>query len=302
MGIVVVKDMFALRVLISTRLYNCGCAEHPSLRDMLQELDLTYKFLFGSYEDFKIARKIRKIYGQQSAPGWIAGFHSNERIAHGWRNKWFSKGHSLSDYIDIDNVDPSSDIGLHLTHTSVNVIPAVREYTHLTETTSYLQFPIHQHRIRALKQYMDQQKARSLRDLWRDKRDTLSWYTFWAVIIIGGVGLLLTLASLGVSSAQTAAAFRALNLPTNRIESDTPPWTHQMDVLSNIILAVIIYRDGFTIDTIFHHDPRHIKEGVIDDGRALIRGLGCHFLLNPQWVQSRDRSVSWWIGRLWIKT
>ena len=188
---------------------------------MLEELSLTYKFLFGSSEDIEVARKIRKLYGQQAAPAWITGFHSSERLVRSGLNQWFRRGHSLADYIDISNIDLSSDIGLHLTHTSIDAVSAVREYTYLTETTSYKQFPIFQQRIRILKYYMNQRKARSLHDLWRDKRDTLSWYTFWAVIIVGGVGLILTLASLSVSSAQTAAAFRALNLPANKLTPDT---------------------------------------------------------------------------------
>lgn len=47
--------------------------------------------------------------------------------------------------------------------------------------------------------------------LWKDKRDSLQWYTFWAVLVVGSLSIFLTFASLAVSTAQTVAAFRQLD-------------------------------------------------------------------------------------------
>jgi hypothetical protein len=75
---------------------------------------------------------------------------------------------------------------------------------------SYAQFPIFETRLRELRHYMDSRKPRGLSQLWKDNRDSLNYYTFWGVIILGGLGVFLAICSLAVSVAQTVAAFRAL--------------------------------------------------------------------------------------------
>ena len=54
-------------------------------------------------------------------------------------------------------------------------------------------FPMLRCRIAVLQQQLATSKPRGWKELWRDKRDSAHWVTFWAVIIIGGLGLLLTL-------------------------------------------------------------------------------------------------------------
>lgn len=76
----------------------------------------------------------------------------------------------------------------------------------------YAQFPIFETRLRQLRHYMDNQKPRGFRQLWVDRRDSLNYYTFWGVIIIGVLTILLALVSLAVSIAQAVASFRALDL------------------------------------------------------------------------------------------
>jgi hypothetical protein len=75
---------------------------------------------------------------------------------------------------------------------------------------SYDQFPLFEARLRQLRYYMDEQKPRGLRRLWKDNRDSLNYYTFWGVIIFGGLRVLLALFSLAVSIAQTVVSFRVL--------------------------------------------------------------------------------------------
>lgn len=77
----------------------------------------------------------------------------------------------------------------------------------------YSQFDIFENRVRQLKFYMDSQKPRGFRQLWRDKRDALNYYTFWGVIIFGASTLFLAIVSLAVSAAQAVAAFKALDIP-----------------------------------------------------------------------------------------
>jgi hypothetical protein len=59
---------------------------------------------------------------------------------------------------------------------------------------------------------MEKQKPKGFMALWRDKRDSSAWYTFWAAVIFGAIALLLALTSFVVSAAQTWASFQALDL------------------------------------------------------------------------------------------
>lgn len=76
----------------------------------------------------------------------------------------------------------------------------------------YSDFPVLENRLRQLRHYMDSQKPLTLWQLWKDKRDTLNYYTFWGVIFFGGLSVFLALFSLAVSIAQAVASFKALNL------------------------------------------------------------------------------------------
>ena len=75
---------------------------------------------------------------------------------------------------------------------------------------AYTNFPTFEPRIRELRAYMDSCRPTGFRQLWRDKRDSLNYYTFWGVIIFGFTSVLLALLSLAVSTAQTVASFKAL--------------------------------------------------------------------------------------------
>lgn len=52
-------------------------------------------------------------------------------------------------------------------------------------------FPILRSRIVVLLRRLAIKRPRTWRELWNDKRDSANWHTFWAVLIIGGTGLLL---------------------------------------------------------------------------------------------------------------
>ncbi|TGO46435.1 hypothetical protein BCON_0325g00030 [Botryotinia convoluta] len=77
----------------------------------------------------------------------------------------------------------------------------------------YSDFGIFENRVRQLKHYMDSQKPRGFRQLWREKRDALNYYTFWGFIIFGASTLFLAIVLLAVSAAQAVAAFKALDIP-----------------------------------------------------------------------------------------
>lgn len=79
---------------------------------------------------------------------------------------------------------------------------------------SYSECPLFEARLRQLRHYMDNTKPRGIRQLWKDNRDTLNYFTFWAVVIFSIVILVLTLLSLAVGIAQTVASFKSLALAT----------------------------------------------------------------------------------------
>ena len=54
-------------------------------------------------------------------------------------------------------------------------------------------FPMLRFRIAVLEKHLASSKPRGWKELWRDKRDSAQWVTFWAVIIIGGIGVILSL-------------------------------------------------------------------------------------------------------------
>lgn len=83
----------------------------------------------------------------------------------------------------------------------------------------YSSYPEYEDRLRVLKAYMDSKKPKGFRGLWRDKRDTYSYYTFWGVIIFGSVSVLLALLSLIASVLQTIATWKALDLPLQNSHS-----------------------------------------------------------------------------------
>ncbi len=54
-------------------------------------------------------------------------------------------------------------------------------------------FPMFRSRLATLQLYLSLRKPRTWKELWQDKRDSAQWFTFWAVLILGGLGLLLAL-------------------------------------------------------------------------------------------------------------
>lgn len=80
----------------------------------------------------------------------------------------------------------------------------------LSEMERYSAYPIYGERLRELKAYMDKQRPKNLRQLFKDRRDTVGYWAFWAVVFVGGASIVLALISIAVSSAQTVASFKAL--------------------------------------------------------------------------------------------
>lgn len=65
-------------------------------------------------------------------------------------------------------------------------------------------FPILRSRIAILQQLIADLKPRGWKEIWKDKRDSAQWYTFWAVIIFGGAGIMLAFIQTVLQAAQLA--------------------------------------------------------------------------------------------------
>ncbi|KAK0610363.1 hypothetical protein B0T17DRAFT_110878 [Bombardia bombarda] len=83
---------------------------------------------------------------------------------------------------------------------------------HVQEQGSYSSqddFPLFGQRLAKLQEFTLRQQPSELWDLWRDRRNPLQWYTFWAVLVFGGISILLGILQLGVGIAQLAVALRS---------------------------------------------------------------------------------------------
>ncbi|RHZ65531.1 uncharacterized protein CDV56_109274 [Aspergillus thermomutatus] len=62
-------------------------------------------------------------------------------------------------------------------------------------------------RLLKLQQFNSRQRPSKLTDLWRDRRNPLQWYTFWAVILVGGVANILAALQFLVALVQLQTSF-----------------------------------------------------------------------------------------------
>lgn len=65
--------------------------------------------------------------------------------------------------------------------------------------SSFDDFPILGQRLAAIQVFNLRQQPSKLRDLWRDRRSPLQWYTFWAVLVVGGASVILAFLQLIVA-------------------------------------------------------------------------------------------------------
>ena len=60
-------------------------------------------------------------------------------------------------------------------------------------------FPLLGQRLVKVQDFNLRQQPSRLRDLWRDRRNPLTWYTFWVVLIFGTISILLAFLQLAVA-------------------------------------------------------------------------------------------------------
>ncbi|MCJ1402530.1 stretch-activated cation channel mid1 [Xylographa trunciseda] len=132
--------------------------------------------------------------------------------------RWFMKYKTMSQWLNQEDMNKYTEMRSHLNDFPDSVRKGIYtdDYTHIIQSAlrkqplEYSSFPIYESRLRELRAYMDSSKPPGLRQLFRDNRDSLTYYTFWGVIVFGTLSVALALFSLGISAAQAVAGFRAL--------------------------------------------------------------------------------------------
>ncbi|KAK3358836.1 hypothetical protein B0T25DRAFT_563903 [Lasiosphaeria hispida] len=72
-------------------------------------------------------------------------------------------------------------------------------------------FPILSERISALQNYMRAKKPRNLKELFRDRRDTMSWYNYWPAILLALLAFIMTFISTITGIVQMVYSIKAYN-------------------------------------------------------------------------------------------
>jgi hypothetical protein len=78
-------------------------------------------------------------------------------------------------------------------------------------------FPILRERLEVIEDYMAGIQPSRITALWRDRRDIRTWYTIWAVLIVGGISIILACISVYLSTAQVALAAKAYELQLSQM-------------------------------------------------------------------------------------
>lgn len=70
-------------------------------------------------------------------------------------------------------------------------------------------FPILGTRLLFIQEYIVNQQPSGFKELWNDRRDGLRWFTFWAVVFFGTLGVVLSILQLAASVMQTYISWKA---------------------------------------------------------------------------------------------
>lgn len=143
-------------------LHSCGCEAHgpmpwacgEEITDLLREIVLSYRLLFGqSGRSRRLFRRLRPFENMGS-----------------------------------EALDSSLFSICSHKHFRCPVELVEREEYHLAGD-----FPHLGSRLARLNRYASRKRPRSMRQLWRDKRDSTAWLALWSVLIFGSVSILLAL-------------------------------------------------------------------------------------------------------------
>ena len=155
-------------------------SEDFSVANMLGEVMLSYTLLF------RVDRRSRKVY------------QSSERARA-----------SLIRSADRPQVDPYLDelCGNNISASFFRFGSSVRD-----SYDSGSDFPIFKNRLKKIQDYVEGIQPNRFMSVWRDRRDLRLWYTIWVVIILGVIGLVVSITSMFLAAAQVELARKAFEV------------------------------------------------------------------------------------------
>ncbi|KAJ8130117.1 hypothetical protein O1611_g3517 [Lasiodiplodia mahajangana] len=113
-----------------------------------------------------------------------------------------------ADLAKLEDFDPELDIcalGVSRHSRQYQYYWGRRQFTRETFNASS-DFPIFSCRLRKLEQFIDSIQPNKISSLWKDRRDILRWYTFWAVFALGTANLVIALVQTLLSAEQVRLA------------------------------------------------------------------------------------------------
>ncbi|KAK4039377.1 hypothetical protein C8A01DRAFT_47166 [Parachaetomium inaequale] len=184
--------------LLSSHYYDDGSPEEPAA--VYREILLSYRLLFG--QSSKSRRLFVQLLNRQPAAG-------DEAMDAPQRDPFLS----------VICASPLTSLwrrekNISALPGSLSPPPVLGLDDQLQEAPTYSardNFPIFGPRLLRLQRYSLRQQPSKMRDLWRDRRNPLQWYTFWAVFLVGGVSILLSVLQLVVGVSQLYFAIRSLD-------------------------------------------------------------------------------------------
>jgi len=165
-----------LKISLAVRLTSTIRSQVGIPQDFAKEILKTYWILFGSTKDMYLSLPMPK--------------HLRRLLDN-------NPSHSLSIFNHQHCDWRPYDMSLHLCENE--------DYGR--KTFNAIDFPYFAQRFLILKDYLKCRRPRTLRSLWKDRRDITQWSTFWVVVIIGSIALLISFLSLVCSILQTVASF-----------------------------------------------------------------------------------------------
>ena len=87
--------------------------------------------------------------------------------------------------------------------------------------TQEADFPIFAARLHILQEYVRNQPRSGMKAVWHDRKDMKDWYTFWAVIAFGSIGVVIGICQIVLQAVQTAWTIKAYNVSLNQQQQDS---------------------------------------------------------------------------------
>lgn len=162
----------------------------------IEEILLTLNLLLTS--NCHSEEDLQKRYGQLEAPSWLS------LLAHDKLNNTWSPESQLDTAPEVClskfwRDDPGMT---RFCYEMTDHLRLPRLMNRDLRRVTYDEYPTYYQRLQNLRSYMDAQQPDGLRGLWRDKRNSNAYYTFWIAVTFGVSSILLGFLALAAAVVQ----------------------------------------------------------------------------------------------------